>query len=40
MNLDNGAFENLAFNPENLETILLSKVRNLDEKLFKGSVAE
>ena len=40
MNLDNGAFESLAFNLENLETILLSKVRNFNEKLFNDSVAE
>ena len=35
MNLDTTAFENLAFNQLNLETVLLSEVVDLDENLFK-----
>ena len=40
MNPDNSAFENLAFNPVNLETVLLSEVVDPEEKLFKESPAE
>ena len=39
MNPDNSAFENLAFNPVNLETVLLSEVVDPDENLFKESLA-
>ena len=35
MNPDIPAFENLAFNQVNLETVLLSEVVDLDENLFK-----
>ena len=40
MNPDNSAFENLAFNPVNLETVLLSEVADPDERLFKESLAD
>ena len=40
MNPDNSAFENLAFNPVNLETVLLSEVVDPDENLFKESLAD
>ena len=40
MNLDNNAFENLAFNPVNLETVLLDEVVDSDENLFKESLAD
>ena len=35
MKPDNSVFEILAFNPENLETVLLSKVVDPEENLFK-----
>ena len=38
MNSDNSAFENIAFNPVNLETVLLSEVVDPDENLFKESL--
>ena len=34
MNPDNSAFENLAFNPVNLATVLLSEVVDLHENCF------
>ena len=40
MNPDNSAFENLAFNPVNLETFLLTEVVEPDENLFKKSLAD
>ena len=40
MKPDNSAFEILAFNPENLETVLLSKVVDPEENLFKESLAD
>ena len=40
MNLDNSAFENLAFDPVNLETVLLSEVEDPDENLFRESLAD
>ena len=40
MNPDNSAFENLAFNPVNLVTVLLSDVVDPDENLFKESLAD
>ena len=40
MNPDNSAFENVAFNPVNLETVLLSEVVGPDENLFKESLAD
>ena len=40
MNLDNGAFEHLAFSPVNLQTVLLSDVGDPDENLFKKSLAD
>ena len=40
MNPDIPAFENLAFNQVNLETVLLSEVVDLDENLFKWSLAD
>ena len=40
MNLDNSAFENLAFDPVNLETVLLNEVVDPDENLFKESLAD
>ena len=39
MHPDN-AFENLAFNPLNLEIVLLSEVADPDENLFKKSLAD
>ena len=39
MNPGNSAFENLAFNPVNLETALLSEV-DPNENLFKESLAD
>ena len=39
MHPDN-AFENLAFNPLNLEIVLLSKVVDPDENLLKKSLAD
>ena len=40
MNPENSAFENLAFNPVNLETVLLSEVVDPDENLFEKSLAD
>ena len=40
MKPDNSVFEILAFNPENLETVLLSKVVDPEENLFKESLAD
>ena len=40
MNTDNSTLENLAFNPRNLETVLLSEVVDSDENLFKESVTD
>ena len=40
MNRDNSAFVNLAFNPENLETVLVSEVVDPEENLFKESLAD
>ena len=40
MDPDNSAFENLAFNPVNLQTVLLSEVVDPDENLFKESLAD
>ena len=40
MNPENTAFENLAFNPVNLETVLLIGVVDLDENLFKEFLAD
>ena len=40
MNTDNSAFENLAFNPVNLETVLLSEVVDPDENLFRESLTD
>ena len=40
MNPDNSAFENLAFNPVNLETVLLSEVVDPNENLFKESLTD
>ena len=40
MNPDDSAFENLAFNPVNLVTVLLSDVVDPDENLFKESLAD
>ena len=40
MNPDTTAFENLAFNQLNLETVLLSEVVDLDENLFKLPLAD
>ena len=40
MNPDNSAFENLAFNPVNLETVLLNEEVDPDENLFKESLAD
>ena len=40
MNPDNSAFENLVFNPVNLETVLLSEAVDPDENLFKESLAD
>ena len=39
MNPDNSAFENLAFNPVNLQIILLSEIVDPVEKLFKECLA-
>ena len=39
MHPDN-AFENLTFNPLNLEIVLLSEVVDPDENLFKKSLAD
>ena len=36
MNPDSSAFENLAFNPVNLETVLLSEVVDPDENYLKN----
>ena len=36
MNPDNSAFENLAFNPVNHETVLLGVVVDSDENLLKN----
>ena len=36
MNPDTSAFENLAFNPVNLENVLLSVVVDSNEKLLKN----
>ena len=36
MNPDNSAFENLTFNPVNLENVLLSVVVDSNEKLLKN----
>ena len=35
MNPDSSSFENLTFNPVNLETVLLGEVVDPDENLFK-----
>ena len=40
MNPDNTGFENLAFNPINLETVLLSEEIDPDERLLKESLAD
>ena len=40
MNPDNSAFEKLAYNPVNLETVLLSEVVDPDENFFKESLAD
>ena len=40
MNPDTTAFEKLAFNQLNLETVLLSEVVDLDENLFKLPLAD
>ena len=40
MNPENSAFENSAFNPVNLETVLLSEVVDPDENLFEKSLAD
>ena len=40
MNPDKSAFETLAFNPVNLETVLLSEVVDPNENLFKESLAD
>ena len=40
MNPGNSAFENLTFNPLNLETFLLTEVVEPDENLFKESLAD
>ena len=40
MNPDNSAFENLALNPVNLETALLSEVVDPNENLFKEFLAD
>ena len=40
MNPDYSAFENLVFNPVNLEIVLLSEAVDPDENLFKESLAD